>query len=203
MKKNYRNFVGLDVVPFIYDVSYYHQLRVGLEGQRLLREKFFIAVNLDFGIYNDYTFIKYFDFFNQNSGFYSIEQNVYIKGFHFIPSYNYFIFQSKRKSNTGVFGGILMDFHFYRKDLEQYNSLTKEIYHANYDQKTISFGLALGFKYNIFYRFYAEIRTSLMLETINHLSNNEMEKIQSLNSQWVDKKRNFSWVSFITLDYAF
>ena len=117
--KIFKNTFALDVVPFYYDFfDYRKQIRVGIDYTRQFQSHWFLSIALDLGLFDDYSYIKYYDFFNQNQGFYSITQEASISGFHFLPSYNYYFFQSKRKQGQGFYGGGVIDMNYYRKKLQ-------------------------------------------------------------------------------------
>ncbi|MBK6821105.1 MAG: hypothetical protein IPG85_16515 [Bacteroidetes bacterium] len=63
------------------------QLRVGLQYEKKITQQSILNWNIDIGMYDHYSFIKYYDFFNQQQGLYSIEQKVLITGFHLTPAY--------------------------------------------------------------------------------------------------------------------
>lgn len=199
----YKNVVKIDYIPIQYDVSYYHQLRIGIEYERCVNNKSFASCYLDLGIYDEYTFKKYYDFFNQNQGLYYVQQDVLVKGFHVMPAYNYFLLKSKIKPNQGVYAGVIMDFHYYQKTLESFNSKTLDKTLNEYFQIKLGMGICLGAKYNISKHFFTELKTSVFVKIIKNTSAINKNEIRPLNAQWVDSKMNFWWVSNIMIGYAF
>lgn len=199
----FKNSVKFDFVPILYDVAYYHQLRLGLAYERNLNLKTFVECNLDFGIYNEYSYTKYYDFFNQNQGLYYVQQDVLVKGFHFLPAYNYFLIPSKSKLNQGVYAGVLVDFHYYNKKLNTFNSQSFEKTDEKYFQTKSGMGLCFGYKYGLTKHIFAEIKTSLLVKIFSYTSAKNKNEMLPLNAQWVDSKYRLWWVSNVMISYAF
>lgn len=179
------------------------QVRTGLEYERTTGSKSFLSGYLDLGLYDKYVFKKYYDFFNQNQGMYFIKQNVSVKGFHFIPGYNYFVYQSKRKIHHGLFFGGNMDINFYQKKLEFYNSQTSAKYSQKYNQTKLALGLSMGWKCNFNSHWFIELKTSTFASVYTKISDENMKAIRPLISQWNAPKYNFWWLSNIKICYAF
>lgn len=200
----FKNAIKLDLFPLYYDFfDYRDQIRAGIEYERKINYRSFAALYMDIGVFDDYTFIKYYDFFNQNQGMYSVEQKAIIKGIHIQPSYNYIFFRSKKKPNHGVFAGSIIDFHCYKKNLETYNSQTSEKSNYRYNQLKMGLGLHMGAKYAFNRHFFAEVKTSLYVKIYYHISVQFVNPVMPLNAQWTDSKYNFWWVSNLKIGYAF
>jgi hypothetical protein len=199
-----KNAIKLDLVPAYYDFfDYRKQIRVGLEYERTLNQKAFISSDIDIGLFDEYTFCKYYDFFNQNQGTYFIRQDATIKGFHLIPAYNYYLFRSKKKPNQGVFAGGLVEYRFYQKKLDIYNSQTFEKTSEKYKQTTLGAGVQVGVKYSFGKHFFLGFRTSFTMKILNHISEKDVNEIKALNAQWTDSKNRFWWVTNLKVGYAF
>lgn len=199
----YKNFIKIDLAPIIYDISYYRQLRMGLEYERTINNKLFVATNLDWGIYDEYSFTKYYDFFNQNQGLYYIQQNVFVKGFHLLPKFCYFLISSKKKSNQGLYSGIILDFQYYQKRIKSINSQTQENIFDKYSQIKLGIGINAGYMYKLTKHIYAEVNSSIFIKSLTHSSSSNKNEIRPLNAQWFDSKYNFWFVSNIMIGYAF
>ena len=200
----FKNSIKLDLFPLYYDLfDYRDQIRAAIEYERKINNKSFAALYIDIGVFDDYTFIKYYDFFNQNQGMYSVEQKAIIKGIHIQPSYNYYFFTSKKKQNQGVFAGGIIDFYSYKKNLETYNSQTSEKNNYRYNQSKMGLGLHAGAKHSFTRRFFAEVKTSLYVKVYYHISVQSVNPIKPLNAQWTDSKYNFWWVTNFKIGYAF
>ena len=199
-----KNSFKLDLMPLyntFFDTRI--QVRAGIEYERKINFKSFLSGYLDIGIYDKYVFRKYYDFFNENGGMYFVDQDVAINGFHMIPGYNYFIFQSKRKTNQGLFLGGNIDFNFYRKKLKFYNSQTFEKYTQKYNQSKLALGLSLGWKWNLDPHFFIELQTSMFAVVLKNTSAENVKAIRPIISQWNDPKYNYWWVSNLKICYAF
>ncbi len=200
----YKNTVVLDVVPFYYDFfDYRQQIRLGIDYTRQFQPRWFLSTALDVGLFDDYTYIKYYDFFNQNQGFYSITQDASISGFHLLPSYNYYFFQSKRKQGQGFYGGGVLDMNYYRKKLQSTNSQTQESNSDVVHQFRTGLGVDLGVKYFMGHHFFAEVRSMFFCKAFLYNSNKNTNKIMSLNSQWTSNNRNFWLLTSVQFGYAF
>lgn len=199
----YKNVFKLDFIPVTYDVAYYHQLRIGIEYERYINNKSFAACNLDLGIYDEYTFTKYYDFFNQSQGLYYVQQDVFVKGFHIISTYNYYLLKSKTKLNQGAYIGVIIDFHYYQKSLDTFNSKILDKTFDKYFQTKLGMGVCIGAKYSLNKHFFTELKTAMFVKIIKNTSLINKNEIRPLNAQWVDAKINFWWVSNIMIGYAF
>jgi hypothetical protein len=179
------------------------QIRIGVEFEKLILKKSSISCYLDIGMYDKYRFVKFYNFFNENSGMYSVEQDITIKGFHLLPGYNYYFFNSKKNKNRKAFASALLDFGYYQKGISYLNSQTRESYEETYNQKRLGFGVGLGVRNNIGKHFFAELKTSIFTKLFNSMSKDERPPMKSLDSQWTSKDYNFWWITNIKIGYAF
>lgn len=198
------NAIKLDLVPF-YHVFFDNrvQIRTGIEYERTLSKKSGIAVYLDIGLYDKYEFIKYYDFFSQNQGLYSIRQDVSIVGFHLLPSYNYYFHLFKKYPQERLFLSLVSDLGYYHKKTEQHNTLTSENQTTSFDQTKIGSGLGVGFKNQYGPHIFIELKTILIARLYNHLSANGQNSIKSLDAQWTSPNYKLWWISNIKIGYAF
>lgn len=202
--KSNKNAFALDVVPIGYDIfGYEKQLRVGVDYSRQFNPHWFVSGAIDMGLYNEYAYKKYFDFFNEYSGFYYIQEDVHIVGFHLMPSANYFVLQSKVKQGQGIYAGAILDLNYYKKNVDVFNSSTLESSSENVNQFRTGAGLSVGGKMYVGQHFFGEFKTSMFGKIYLHKSNNDMNEIKSLNSQWSSENNNFWLVFQIKLGYAF
>ena len=158
---------------------------------------------MDIGLYEKYNYIKYYDFFNQNQGLYSIQQKVSITGFHLLPSYHYYFRSFKKKFIDKFFAGAIVDLGHYKKNLDYFNTLTTGRYSDSYKQTRLGLGLSLGFKHNYQKRIFLELKTSLITKIMNHISEKDGTPIMALDAQWTSTNYNFWLVSNIKMGYAF
>ncbi len=200
----HKKFIKLDLLPLYYDFFDNRvQIRIGAEYERYIFKKSSAACYLDIGLYDKYKFIKYYDFFNQQQGMYSIQQNVSIIGFHLIPSYNYYFYNSKKKTNRRFFSGAVIDFGYYHKKLAYYNSKTLDSYSDSYNQKKLGVGLSLGYKNQYGKHVFIEIKTSLLTKIFNYVSEDDRILIKSLDAQWTSSNYNFWWITNLKIGYVF
>jgi len=199
-----KDFFAIDVIPLYYDFfDYRKQIRVGVDYSRQFKTHWFVDGAIDCGLFDDYTFTKYYDFFNQSIGYHYITQEAVVTGFHFLPSGNYFFWQSKSKPGQGMYCGALFDLNFYRKKLDIFNSQTLENSSDVIKQFKTGVGVSLGGKCYIGRHFFAEIRTSVFAKIFFITSDKNINAIKSINSQWTSANNNYWWVSNLKIGYAF
>lgn len=195
---------ALDLVPFYFDFFDNRvQARTGIDFEMNVTKRTFISFYWDMGLYDDYTFTKYYNFFNQGQGFYAVEQHTKVSGFHFIPGYNFYFWRSKVKQNQGMYAGGIIDLNYYRKLHDKYNSLTGESAFAKKHQFRTGAGVSIGGKYFFGSHFFAEIKTSFLAKIFVVASEQDVPVIRPINAQWADRKNNFWWVTNLNIGYAF
>ncbi|OFX32752.1 MAG: hypothetical protein A2X08_06815 [Bacteroidetes bacterium GWA2_32_17] len=200
----YKKSIKIDLLPLYNDFFDNRvQIRVGCEYEQEFLKKSSVSCYIDAGLYDKYKFIKYYDFFNQQQGLYSIEQDVLIIGFHIIPSYNYYFYTFKNHPNEKLFSSIVLDFGYYKKELTYYNSQTNDRYSDSYNQNKLGVGLSLGYENQFGKHFSLEIKTSFLTKVFNYVSENGRISIKSLDAQWTSTNCNFWWVSNLKIGYAF
>lgn len=191
-------------------ISLYHtlfdarkQIRAGVEYERKISSKAFLSAYLDIGLYDLYVFRKYYDFFNQNQGMYYVQQNVEVIGFHFIPTYNYYVLQLKNYKKNGLFLGAGLDCNVYRKKLEYYNSQSKDRYSNKYNQFKLALAASVGWRHYINSRFSIELKTSLFSSVFKRKSDKNKSSIRPIISQWSNPSYNYWNVSNFKICYDF
>ena len=199
----HKNAIKLDLIPF-YHVFFNNrvQIRAGIEFEHFVFKKSSLAFYLDMGLYDKYTFIKYYNFFNQQ-GMYSIQQKVSIRGAHLLSSYNYYFFSFKKKPNTQFFFGSVVDFGFYKKNIDYYDSSVLEHYQTKYNQAKLGIALSIGLKKGFSKHITTEIKTSLFTKVVNMISQNGVNQIKSLDAEWTSPNYNFWWITNLKIGYAF
>lgn len=200
---NFKNSIKLDLIPLYYDFFDSRvQVRLGAEYDHNISRKFFVSCYLDAGLYDKYKFIKYYDFFNEKLGMYSVQQDISVIGFHIIPGYNYYFYNTADKQ-INLFAGTIMDFGYYHKDFEYSNSQTLDKYSNNYNQKKLGVGLSLGLKNYIGTHIFIELKTSLLTKIFNFISKDEKVPIKSYDAQWTSTDYKFWWITNLKIGYAF
>jgi hypothetical protein len=200
----HKNAVKIDLVPYYYDFfDIRKQVRGAVELERYLDRKSSVSLFCDIGLYDDYTYRKYYDFFNQNQGLHWTEQRVQIRGFHLQPSYNRYFLKSEKRLLRNIYAGAGFDFQYYWKLLEIDNSLIEKSMKYDYYQLRLGAGLHIGLKYFFGKHFFTEVKTKLYTCVFTHVSQNGMNPIRPLNTQWTDSGYKFWWVSNLIIGYAF
>ena len=199
-----KHSVKLDLVPLYYDLfDSRMQIRLGAEYERYLQKRSSVSCYLDVGLYDKYDFIKYYDFFSQSQGMYSIQQKVSIIGFHLIPAYNYYFYTFKKRPNRKLISGIVMDLSYYHKKTAVYNTLTTVRSDDRYDQARFGMGVSFGFKNSYRKHFFYELKTSLVTGVYTYISKADRNPIKSLDAQWTNPDYNLWWISNIKMGYVF
>jgi hypothetical protein len=200
---NHNQSLKLDLLPLYYDFFDTRvQIRAGIEYERNISENSSLSCYLDMGLYDKYKFIKYYDFFNEHLGMYSVQQNISIFGIHLIPGYNYYFFTTKDKQ-ISLFAGVVTDFSYYHKEFEYFNSQTSDKYSNSYNQKKLGAGLSLGLKNYVGTHVYIEFKTSLLTKIFGSLSKKEGIPIKSLDAQWTSLDYKLWWITNLKIGYAF
>lgn len=200
----YNNSFKLDLLPLYYDFFDNRvQIRAGIEYEKFLKDNISLCGYFDFGVYDKYKFIKYYNFFNENQGLYSITQNVTIKGLHLLPSVNYFFHSPKKKTNRNFFGSVILDLGYYQKKLTYMNSNTLESYSYKYNQSKFGAGLGLGVKSDFGSRFFLELKTSFFAKIFYSNSDKTKNQMKSLDAQWTSQNYKFWWITNLKIGYAF
>lgn len=179
------------------------QIRIGAEYEKLIQKNSSISCYLDIGVYDKYNFIKYYNFFNENQGMYSVKQNVTVKGFHLLPAYNYFFYNSKKNNERYAFVSAMLDFSCYKKNFSYLNSQTLETDKNSYNQKRTGIGLGLGVKNNLGKHFSIELKTAFFTKIFVYISNIDKQTIRPMNSQWNSQNLNFWWINNLKIGYVF
>lgn len=200
----YKNAVKLDMVPLYFDFfDTRKQIRIGFEYERRFTPRGFLAFNFDVGMFDDYDFIKYHDFFNQTTGFYATKTHVKNYGIHFMPSYNYLFWKARKMANTGLFASGIIDFHYYQKILNSENGLDGSNYTSKYFQTCMGAGFGLGGRVGLGRHFFIDLRSSLLGRVFRVISIEDVPQIKPLNATWTNRKYTIWWVNSLQLSYAF
>lgn len=200
----YRHVLKLDLAA-----SYYtffdnkKQLRIGVEYEKKVTAFAFLSCYLDIGMYDNYKFIKYYDFFGQNQDMYFLEQDVMTKGFHIMPGYNYSILKIRKVPRLKFFAGGVLDASFYQKKINYFNSQTLDKSDKKVYQYKTGIGPSLGVHYKLGTHIIAEAKTFLGVKILNIISDKNAHIIKSLNAQWTDTQNHFWWVTNLKIGYAF
>lgn len=180
-----------------------NQKWIGLEYQRILNPKLSVSVLTDFGIFEDYSFTKYHDYFDENGGFSYTRQDVSIPGYHIIPSVNYYFFRFKGKAAQGVYVAGKIDYYHYFMRKEIYHSSTNKS--ESYNNSTLRFnaGCAIGAQYIAYKRFTFDLNISFFTKIFSKSTSDGLPELYPENSFWRSKD-NSSWTTInLMFGYAF
>lgn len=199
-----KNVVKLDIIPLYYNFfDYRKQRRVGIEYEREIKRASFLGCYLDLGLYDDYSYTKYYDFFNQAQGIHYIKQDVVIKCIHILPSYMESATNDRDKNGFMLKMGCVGDFQCYHKDISIRNSLMNETSHLKYNQYRIGVGPGASLYYPLNGRISLEVRTSFIVEFFVKSTAENVSEIRPLDAQWAEKNYTGWWISNIKIGYAF
>mgnify|MGYP000607404161 CR=1 FL=1 len=181
----YKTLITADLLPFYYNFfDAKIQYRLGAGYSRNNHAAWFIAHYTDFGIYDKYTFTKYYNLFNENNGLYYVENKVFIAGIHYVPSFNFYLIRTKPGSINSIFSGIAMDFSLYHKQHTHFNSSTGLETESHYRQFRVGAGVQMGSRYRLSKRFFTEMRMSFFTNVMNYRNDDESTPIRSLHALW-------------------
>lgn len=198
-----KNLVKINLIPVIPALSGQSQQWAGIEYQRYIMPKLSVSALLNIGLFEDYSFRKYHDFFNQSQGFSYSERTVITRGYHFIPSAQYYFILIRKRPGQGFYAGGNIDFNQYFKNLETYSSLERKSEHSKYRITRLGIGPSAGFQYTFFDRLSFDIELSYYLRIYEHYSIDEELKTPPINAFWkTDEDSMWMTVQFM-VGYAF
>ena len=91
------NILKINVLPVAPLINGHNQKWIGLEYERFLQQKLSLSATLNVGLFEDYTYKKYHDFFEEDQGFSYTQTDVSTRGYHFIPTIRYYFLFTKSK----------------------------------------------------------------------------------------------------------
>jgi hypothetical protein len=199
-----RHSVKLDMVPLysvLFDVR--KQVRLGVEYQVQSSGKQFRGIHLDAGLYDDYTFYKYYDLLNQSGGLYYVRQDVKTYGFHALPEWHYWFSRLTPARRLRFLGGITADVNMFEKKIKSYNSRTQERYRQTSRQARLGLGVHLAAALRLSPFLHIELKAVFIAGVIKLNSETEMKSIKPYKAVWFDDKQNFWFIPQINIAYDF
>jgi len=132
-----------------------------------------------------------------------VNQVVRVKGFHLSPFYKYNLYKwDKQQDLTGFYIAGGLDYFYYKKSFEKYDSRNNETEIQNYYSAQLAVGGTVGAQLIAFNRVTISISISMFIKTISYTNNKEKE-LNSLNSYWVSENNQF-WSNYkLMIGYAF
>ncbi len=197
------NLIKINLISLPPLINNLNQKWIGLEYQRLITRKVSFSITTEFGIFEDYTYIKYHDFFDENEGFSYTRENVQIPGYHIIPSFRYLLIRPLKKADFGIYATANLDYYqyFLKKDI-YYSSTDNTISNQNSTYR-FNIGVGIGAQYIAFNRFSLDLNIALFTKLISKSTNDEFPELYPKNSFW-RSDNNSSWATInLMLGYAF
>lgn len=203
-KNNFRNnIIKINVIPIAGSMSGHNQKWMGVEYERFLNPVLSLNALVNFGLFEDYIFTKYHDYFDENGGFSFTRKAVTTRGYHFIPTLKYYFLKSKKKKGQGLYLAGGFDFNQYFKKSASYFSNTATYKYKNASTSRMSVGVVAGGQFVAYTRLTMDLSISIFskLFSVNNGENNT--EIPPLDATWVFNNNN-SWSAVsLTIGYAF
>jgi len=202
--ENFRNnIVKINILPLGPMINGNNQKWLGLEYERFIDQQLSLSIVADAGLFEDYTYIKYHDYFDEHDGFSYTQLQSQTWGYHLKPSIKYYFLTTKSKKGQGLYLGGMLDFNQYFNRTEIYEYASHSTTQFNKSTTRFCAGTILGAQYIAFSRITIDLNISLVacLFTVN--SGDDSEQIDPLNAIWVfNGNSGWSTVNFM-IGYAF
>jgi len=198
-----KNFIKINLISLPPLINNLNQKWIGLEYQRIIDERLSFAVTADFGIFQDYTYIKYHDFFDEDQGFSYTREDVRIPGYHIIPSLRYIFIRPFKKADISIYTAVNLDYYQYFMNKSIYQSFTDQT--TTYHNSTIRFNIggSIGAQYIVFNRFSLDLNISLFTKIYSKSTSDELPELYPENSFW-KSNNNSTWATInLMLGYKF
>jgi hypothetical protein len=197
------NIIKINIIPIAESISGDNQKWMGIEYERFIKPGLSVSVLVNFGLFEDYTFTKYYDYFDEHDGFSYIRKDVKTKGYHFIPSAKYYFLKTKKKKGQGIYVGGCIDFNQYFKYSETYSSLSNSFSYENSSTTRVGIGAAAGGQFVAFTRLTIDLNISIFTKLFSIGKGQNNSTIPPLHATWVFNNSN-SWSTVsLMIGYAF
>lgn len=198
-----KNTVKLNLLPVTGLFNGHNQKWVGIEYERFISKRISFAVLLNAGLFEDYTFIKYHDYFDEQNGFSYTKTDITTRGYHAIPSMKYSFLVMKKSPQNGFYILGNMDFNQYFGKSHYYYSLTGESGNSEKSTTRLSIGTSLGGRYIFFSRLVVEANIAVYARLFAFVEDKNQEEIEPLHATWKFKE-NKGWATInVMIGYAF
>jgi len=198
-----KNIIKINFVPVIPAISGQSQQWIGIEYEWIKNSKLSFAFLSNIGLFEDYSYKKYYDYFNQHQGFSYTQKDIKTKGYHMIPSIRYHFLTSKKKSVQGMYLGGNLDFNQYFKKLSSHNSETDESTTSKLNTTRMGLGISMGAQYLAFSRLSLEVNISFFVEAFEVTSDINQLATPPINAFWKSDTDVFWSTVQIMIGYAF
>jgi len=198
-----KNLIKINLISLPPLFNNLNQKWIGLEYQRLVSEKTSLSLTFDVGRFEDYTFIKYHDYFDEHGGFSYTREEVTIPGIHIIPAVNYFLVHSSSKVGQGIYVGGRLNYYQYFMKKQVYESSTDQTTTAHNSTLRFDVGCGVGAQYLAFNRFTLDLNISLFTKIYSNSSNQQYQELYPENSFWRSNDSS-TWATInLMFGYAF
>ena len=197
------NIIKINLIPVTQSFSGHNQLWTGIEYERFLQARLSIGALVNFGLFENYSFTKYHDFFDEDEGFSYTRTEVTTKGYHFIPSVKYYFLVAKRKRGQGLYASGNLGFNQYFRNSAIYSSRTNSYEYKNSSTTRLSIGATVGGQFVAFTRLTIDLNISLSGEIFSSTTAPDGSEIKPLDPMWTFNNDN-CWSSInLAIGYAF
>ncbi len=197
------NIIKLNVLPIAPLINGHNQKWIGLEYERFLHQNLTISLMVDAGLFEDYTFIKYHDYFDETVGFSYTRTKAKTWGYHLTPSLKYYFIATKKKKGQGFYLSGNFDLSQYIKKTEIYHSISNNYEYKNVSTIGMCIGATMGVQYVAFTRFTVDLNISIFAKLITINSSQDSEEIKPLHAIWIFND-NTGWATInLMIGYAF
>jgi hypothetical protein len=202
--KSFRNnMVKLNLIAVSPLLSGHNEKWIGIEYERFINQKMSFTLTSDVGLFEDYTFTKYHDFFDEYGGFAYTQQTVKTIGYHFLPSFRYYFLTTKKKKGQGLYAAGLLDFNQYFMKSELYHSAENTSGYTSASTTRFGVGASLGGQYIAWSRLVVDLNVSIFAKVFSMTAGQDVAETEPLNAQWVSDENN-GWVTVnFMIGYAF
>jgi hypothetical protein len=202
--KNFRNnLIKINLLTIAPLINGNNQKWLGFEYERFLKPNMSITGMADFGLFEDYTFTKYYDFFGEDEGFHYTSTHVRTWGYHLIPSFRYYFLATRIKKGQGFYVAGSFDFHQYFRRQEDYLSLTGESLNINSTTSRLSIGASLGGQYVAFSRLAIDLNINIFATMITIYNGDGTAETEPLHATWIFGENQGYGTVNLMIGYAF
>lgn len=197
------NLVKLNLLAVTPLFSGHNEKWIGIEYERFINQKMSFTLMSDVGLFEDYTFTKYHDFFDEYGGFAYTQQTTKTIGYHFLPSFRYYFLITKKKKGQGLYAAGQFDFNQYFMNSEFYHSTENTSNYNSSSTTRFGIGASLGGQYVAWSRLVIDLNVSIYAKVFSITNGEDTTETEPLNAQWVSDENN-GWVTVnFMLGYAF
>lgn len=197
------NFIKINLISLPPLINNLNQQWIGLQYQRLVSDKLSISMTVDLGQFEDYSYTKYHDYFDEYGGFSFTREDVVIPGFHLIPAVDYYVFISEKISGQGLYIGGRVDYYQYNMKKTVFESSTNQTSYVRNSTSRFDVGLGVGGQYVMFSRLSVDLNISIFTKILANSSNQQYTELYPENAFWKSNDNStWSTINFM-IGYAF